>query len=141
MRIFVLGTFVLSLVACTAIDVRPAQNLSSSTPVCIINNPAVIVDDFVDVVRDGFNRHGIPTSVVDQSDAKTCEVTLTYTALRSWDLAPYLSHAELRLWRNGAQVGFAQYHLKGKGGYSLAKWKGTKSKMDPVVDQLLGGVQ
>jgi hypothetical protein len=66
-------------------------------------------------------------------------VHLTYTALRSWDFKPYLSHAELRLWRDGLQIGAADYHLRGKGGFSFAKWQGTKAKMDPVIDQLLGG--
>jgi hypothetical protein len=35
------------------------------------------------------------------------------------------------------QIGFAEYHLNGKGGYDFGKWRGTKSKMDPVIDQLL----
>lgn len=131
----------IALTSCTSVDVRPAQTLQRGTEVCIVNNPKVIVSDFVDVVRDGFDRHGLPTKVVSESESNSCKITLTYTALRSWDMAPYLSHAELRLWENGSQIGFAQYHLNGKGGYSLTKWKGTKSKIDPVVDQLLSGVR
>lgn len=30
-------------------------------------------------------------------------------------------------------------HLVGKGGLSLTKWASTKSKMDPVIDELLKG--
>lgn len=141
MKYVALGAFVVVLTACTSIEVRPAQALSHATPVCIVNNPQVLVSDFVDVVRDGFNRHGIPTSLVDEAGAKSCEVTLTYTALRSWDLKPFMSHAELRLWRNGTQIGFAQYHLNGKGGYDLGKYRGTKAKMDPVIDQMLASVR
>jgi hypothetical protein len=66
-------------------------------------------------------------------------VTLTYTALRSWDFKPYLSHAELRLWKGGRQIGYAEYHLNGGGGLDLGKWRGTKAKMDPVIDKLLAG--
>jgi len=29
--------------------------------------------------------------------------------------------------------------LKGAGGFSLMKWQGTKTKMDPVIDELLSG--
>jgi hypothetical protein len=65
-----------------------------------------------------------------------CDFILTYTARRSWDLAPYLSTAEIWLKRDGEQVGYADYHLIGKGGLSLMKWQSTKTKMDPVVDQL-----
>lgn len=54
-------------------------------------------------------------------------------------MKPYLSHAELQLHRAGQQVASAEYHLRGKGGFSLTKWAGTKSKMDPVIDELLAG--
>jgi hypothetical protein len=64
---------------------------------------------------------------------------LSYTARRSWDFAPYLAQAELWLRQDGKQVGYAEYHLVGGGGLSLMKWQGTKTKMDPVIDQLLSG--
>lgn len=139
MKTVVAASCALALAACTSTNVRPIQGVADVKQVCIQNNPAVIVDDFVPVLRDGFNRHGIATSVVDAEAAKQCSVTLTYTALRSWDFKPYLSHAELRLWRDGLQIGSADYHLKGGGGFALTKWQGTKAKMDPVIDQLLGG--
>ncbi|MFT3763847.1 MAG: hypothetical protein QM761_14800 [Pseudoxanthomonas sp.] len=31
----------------------------------------------------------------------------------------------------------AEYRLRGKGGLSLTKWASVKSKMDPVIDELL----
>jgi hypothetical protein len=122
---------------CTSIQVKPVDAAASFRQVCIVENPKVEVSDFLDVLRDGFDRHGIASSVVNLEGAKACDVTLTYTALRTWDLAPYLSHAELRLWRDGRQIGSATYHLNGGGGLSLAKWQGTKTKIDPVMDQLL----
>lgn len=128
---------VFGVAGCTSVTVTPVASSTQLHNVCIVNNPQVIVSDFVPVLRDGFARHHIATSVVEQSQAQSCVVTLTYTALRSWDLKPYLSHAELRLWRSGMQIGFAEYHLNGKGGYDLGKWRGTKSKMDPVIDRLL----
>jgi hypothetical protein len=134
-----LASIVLMLTGCTSVNVRSVDQSADLQQVCIINNPQVIVDDFIPVLRDGFNRHNISTSVVNQTEAKSCDVTLTYTALRSWDFKPYLSHAELRLWRGGKQIGSADYHLNGKGGFSLTKWGSTKTKMDPVLDQLLAG--
>ena len=122
---------------CTSIQVKPVDAAASFRQVCIVENSKVEVSDFLDVLRDGFDRHGIASSVVNLEGAKACDVTLTYTALRTWDLAPYLSHAELRLWRDGRQIGSATYHLNGGGGLSLAKWQGTKTKIDPVMDQLL----
>lgn len=130
-----------AVTGCTSVKVKPVSSIEPGAQVCIVNNPKVIVEGFVDVVRDGFSRHGLPTKLVNEDAASACKVTLTYTALRSWDFSPYLSHAELRLWKGGMQIGAAEYHLNGKGGLSLTKWKGVKSKMDPVVDQLLSNVR
>ncbi len=127
------------LTACTSIDVRPAEGIETLTQVCIVRNPRVTVSDFISVLQDGFDRNGIATTVVEQAQAHTCPATLTYTALRTWDFKLYISHAELRLWRNGRQIGAADYHLKGKGGFALTKWGSTREKMDPVIDQLLAG--
>jgi hypothetical protein len=135
------GIAALTLCGCTAVTVRPVDRSLEIKRVCIQENPKVQVSDFITVIRDGFDRHGIATEVFSGAPASSCNAVLTYTALRSWDLKPYLSHAELRLERNGRQLAYAEYHLRGKGGYSMMKWQGTKKKMDPVIDQLLKGYQ
>jgi len=129
----------LCLAACTSITVQPVDPGVGIVYVCVQDNPKVIVSDFVPVVRAGFDRHGISTEVFSGSLPEKCEYVLTYTALRSWDMAPYLSHAELWLDRRGRRVASAEYHLNSKGGFSLMKWQGTQTKMDPVIDELLGG--
>jgi hypothetical protein len=125
------------LCACTSVTVRrPDPNLSIKH-VCIEENAKVWVSDFLPVLRDGFNRHGIRTNVYSGTKPGDCDSVLTYTALQSWDIVPYLSHAELWLTKDGRQIGYAEFHLIGKGGFSLMKWQGTKTKMDPVIDELL----
>lgn len=124
--------------ACTSIRVHPIQPGLKITEVCIEENPRVIVEDFLTVVREGFDRHGIVTKVVTRPAPSECEFVLTYTAFKTWDFATYLHHAELRLESHGRLVGSAEYHLAGKGGLSLMKWQSTRTKIDPVVDQLLG---
>lgn len=136
LRVSLVVAFLLS--GCTAVTVRPLDKAAELKHVCIQDNPKVAVQDFVTIVRDGFDRHGISTEVIAGSAPERCEYLLTYTALRSWDFSPYLSHAELRIERGGRQVAYAEYHLKGKGGLALNKWASTKSKMDPVIDELLG---
>lgn len=62
---------------CTSINVRsvaPSENLRE---VCIVDNPKVTVADFVAVLRDGFSRNNIDTTVVSASRANACDVTLT----------------------------------------------------------------
>jgi hypothetical protein len=122
---------------CTSVNVRPLDPDLHVDHVCIRENPDVIVKDFLPVLRDGFQRHGISTDVYSAIRDDACPYVLTYTALQSWDFALYLSHAELRLEHDGRQIAFAEYHLKGKGGFSMAKWQSVKTKMDPVIDQLL----
>ena len=103
---------------CTSVTVRPVDRSVQLKHVCIRENPKVWVKDFLPVLRDGFERHGISSEVFSEEPASHCEFIVTYTALQSWDFANYLAHAELRLERQGKQVAFAEYHLKGGGGLS-----------------------
>jgi hypothetical protein len=124
---------------CTAVRVQPVAAAEQIRYVCIQENSKVMVDDFVPVLQDGFRRYGISTEIIQGSSRpERCEYVLTYTALRSWDLAPYLSYAELRIDKGGRAIASAQYRLRGKGGLSLTKWASTKAKIDPVIDELLG---
>ncbi len=121
-----------------AVDVHPVDPSLGVRHVCIEENPRVQVSDFVAVVRDGFARHGITTELVSAPAPERCEYVLTYTALRSWALVPYLSQAEIRLARAGSEVARANYHV-GKDDFSLTKHEGTRAKMDAVIDRLLRG--
>lgn len=135
-NIFII-VFLLVVVGCTSIRVQPIDRSANLEHVCIRNNPKVIVSDLLFVLRDGFERHGISTEVFSGQPPERCEFILTYTALQSWDGSTYLSYAELWLERESKKVGSAEYHLIGKGGFSLMKWQGTRAKMDPVIDELL----
>lgn len=125
------------MTACTSVTVKKSDPALSIKHVRSQENPKVWVGDFLPVLREGFDRHGINTKVYSGTSPEDCEYVLTHTALQSWDFAPYLSYAELWLERNGQQVTYAEYHLVGKGRFSLMKWQGTKTKMDPVIDELL----
>lgn len=124
---------------CTAVKVQPVSDLAEILHVCIQENPKVMVKDFVPVLEAGFERYGISTERIARSIPRHCEYVLTYSARRSWDMAPYLSQADLQLKRSGRQIAWAEYHLRGKGGLALNKWAGTESKMTPVIDVLLTG--
>jgi hypothetical protein len=105
--------------------------------VCVEENPKVLVSEFLDVLRSGLERNRMTSEVFSGGAPAHCKLILSYTARRSWDFAPYLAQAELWLRKDGKLVGYAEYHLVGGGGLSLFKWQGTKTKMDPVIDQLL----
>jgi hypothetical protein len=127
----------LTLAGCTTVDVRPIASSMNVEKVCIRFNEEVNVDDFVPVVQEDFFNHGI-TSVVFKAEKPTdCVFTLSYTVDRWWDTAPYMVDAQITVNKNDAFIGSAHYHMTAHGGLSLVKWAGTKSKIDPVMDEML----
>ena len=137
-----LGLAAVGVSGCTVVTVRPVESSLAFSEVCIDENPKVIVSGFLGVVQDGFERNGIKTRVYDNVPAEGCPVILTYTATQSWDFVTYLDHAELRLMdQERNQLGYGEFHLRGDGGIAPSKWKSVRSKMDPVIDQLLAGVR
>lgn len=120
---------------CTSVRVQPVSSQERMEHVCIERNPRVTIGDFISVMQEGFRNHGITSSVV-QSPAD-CRYTSTYTARRTWDITTYLSQAQIDIQRDGRTIATAHYHLRGKGGLSLNKWAGTRTKILPVMEQLL----
>jgi hypothetical protein len=140
MKSIVLLFLAFTIAGCTSVDVRPVTASLQMKHVLIRDNPKVIVEGFLNILRDGFDRHGISSEVIAPDAEVVGQYVVTYTALRSWDIVPYLTYAEIRIEKNGRQVAYAEYHLRGKGGLSPAKWQGAKTKIDPVMDQLLGSL-
>jgi len=138
---FIISLFTILLTAygCTSVKVRPVSNVSEIKQVCIRDSPdQCFVGDMLQVLIEGFNRNGIATPVYTGNVPNDCSYHLTYMCNQTWDMAMYMHHAELHLFHGREQVGYAQYHLTGKGGLSLMKWQSTQTKMDPVIDELLG---
>jgi hypothetical protein len=127
------------LAACTSVEVRPVSSSERAMElICIVRNPQVIVGDFLGTIEDRIQQHGIATRVIDGTQ-DSCEYVLTYSATQSWDFVLFLKHAELRIKRGDRIVGSAIYH--NRGGFTFTKYAGTKSKMNPVIDELLGQFQ
>ena len=137
-KIFIVIPFLL-LTGCTSIKVQKLETSAKVSHVCIEENTKVIVRDFLPVIQKGFKRHGITTETYEKTMPNYCEYHLTYTALKNWDIAMYMHHAELWLYRGKENIAYAEYHLNGKGGLALNKWASVDSKMDPVINQLLSG--
>lgn len=126
---------------CTSINVRPVSSDEKMTAVVIRTNPRVTISDFLDVLDDGFERHGIAATIVpENADVKDAYV-VTYTAGRRWDMAPYLTQATITIDKQGRRIAYAEYHLRNGGGLSLTKWESTRTKVDPIIDELLQGIQ
>lgn len=146
---------------CTSVTVTPLDASYQVKHICIRENPKVAVPELVPVITDGLTRHHIDSEFIpsdldkvklQQEDEASesdeyfmnitpspshCDFSLTYTARRSWDIGTYLSTADIAISNKGGVIAKANYHLRGKGGFSLFKWQGVKTKIDPVMDELL----
>jgi hypothetical protein len=139
--VFLFAGITLFVSGCTSINVRPVSSNEKITAVVIRINPRVTVSDFLDALDDGFTRHGIAATIVSENaDVKDAYV-VTYTAGRRWDMAPYLTQATITIDKEGRRIAYAEYHLRNGGGLSLMKWESTRKKIDPIIDELLQGVQ
>ncbi len=124
MKVSIWLSLVICLVAagCTAVKVDPLDVSRAISHICIKDNPKVIVPDFLSIVRDGFTENGITSEVITGQIANECDAVLTYTAFRSWNLTPYLSHAELQVEDlQGTPIASAEYYLNAGGGLDLTK--------------------
>jgi hypothetical protein len=130
-----------ALGACTSVKVQPVSADNRIDHICIQENPRVQVGDFISVMQEGFQKHGITSQLFKENAPPKCRYTATYTARRTWDMAMYMPDAQIDILRDGRQIASANYHLKGKGGLALNKWASTRSKILPVIDQLLAQVE
>jgi hypothetical protein len=126
----------LFITGCTSVTVqRVPPTEKPITMVYIQRNTNVEIEDFVGVLQDAFAGRGIATKVVTTEPIPPSAYFLTYTAQDGWDLASFLKHAELRLKQGTRLVGSATYHHHG--GFAFNKFASNKSKITPVVDELL----
>jgi hypothetical protein len=126
---------------CTVIGVKPVDKSQNLMHVCISENPKVIIEGFTLLLQASFERHLITSEIFLGALPKGCDFRLEYTALRSWDLATYMSYAELELYKGKTLAGYAEYRLRGgiggRGGLNLTKYDSTESKLSRMVDELL----
>lgn len=115
--------------------VEPAQ-IDSGHRLCIVENPAVregFLPEFISVLE----RKNIAYEVVGNSAVPaSCEWVARYTANWSWDLALYMSYAEIKIYRNGSLDGEAIYDST-RGGANMNKFIDAEAKIQELVDQLL----
>lgn len=127
------------LAGCTSVVVCPLPYDANLKEIKLLNNPAVIVDDFVPVMEKYFMEHGIALNRVPESASIGAnEYGIRYSARRSWTVIPYLSLAYVRIFKGERLVAEGNYYLSGHS-FCLSpyKWQGVETKMKPVYDELL----
>jgi hypothetical protein len=140
--IFLLGSMML-LTGCATTKITPVQ-LSPGEKiqkVCIKHNPKVIVQNLEDIITSRLEYHNIATQVYSGERPELCEYSLRYVAYQKWDFSMVLTQAQLIFYKNEKRVGVAEYKLHAGGLLNPTKYKSNESKIEPLVDQLIGEIQ
>lgn len=116
-------------------SIEPSQ-ITKENELCIIENSAVRVG-FLKEYKLALSKKGIPYHVVNESSVpKSCEWTSTYIARWTWDLALYMSYAEIKVFHNGSLDGEALYDST-RGGANMNKFIDAETKIQELVDELM----
>lgn len=140
-KLLIAGVLGFSVTGCTSIQVNNNDGFQpqSVKQICIINNPKVTIDGFNQSIVRSFARYNINARIYpENSKPALCETIMNYTALRTWDVVTYMSYAKFTLLKDGRIASEAEFRLRGKGGLALNKWRSTDTKIDELVDQLVG---
>ena len=144
MKNTLVGLILVLLCGCNTYSVKSLPYDPELKDVVVVNNPKVIVKDFVDVMTDEFNARKIKVrNAPPDYVGKANEYVVHYDARQSWDLSLYLSDASVRIIKDGMTVGRGKYHHMG-GSASLdlfTKWRGTEWKMKDLYEDLFRNYQ
>jgi hypothetical protein len=97
--------------------VQPVTAENRIEHICIQENPKVQVGDFVTVMQEGFQSHGITSQLVHEQVPAGC-ITHPHTPRRrTWDMAMYMTDAQIEILRTGADC-FCELSFEGQGGFA-----------------------
>ncbi|RSZ60232.1 hypothetical protein HF313_21040 [Massilia atriviolacea] len=115
-------------------NVKPVERFDSKT-VCIVQNGNVRAT-FLDAYENALSNKGYEVKrLATDASLIACPVTSTYTASWRWDLAMYMSYADIIVYKNGKPSGKATYDAT-RGGGNMGKFIGAEKKITELVDQL-----
>lgn len=93
---------------CVSQKVNQVKNIGNEE-ICIIKNPQVrsaFVNAYIEALKN--NNYAVSLKN-DESEAKNCVITSTYTAVYKFHWGQYLSTAELKVFEKGTLIGQAKY--------------------------------
>lgn len=114
---------------------------------CIEHNPFVGSPDVLPALLAELGEHGVRIRVLAADAGVPCATWIRYAAVIQWDVPPfeqdqqpYLSQASLSMVTgDGRLLSQSEYRLEGS--LPFRKWTSTRSKLQPVVNALLTGVE
>lgn len=135
MRIVLLAGLALVLGGCSITqNIKPVA-AESVEEVCIVSNPAVR-PGFLSAYQQTLAKNGYSVTQLSPDSALTsCPVVSTYHAQWSWDLALYMSLAEIVVYRDGQEAGRANYDSTG-GSFTFSKFIDAEEKIAELATGL-----
>jgi hypothetical protein len=112
------------------VAVRPAE-------VCVARNDTVHMAGFHDELVRQIEARGIAVRSFAGALPADCRHRVNYTANWRWDMAMYLSYAQINVIEGDRPVGSATYDAT-QGGANMGKFGPTAEKLAPLVGQLFG---
>ena len=139
-RTWGLAPIILVLAGCSITQtIEPIRPAHVST-VCILDNPKVHMDEFQPELQRLVEKKGVGTHIYEGNRPGRCSHYLEYTANWQWDMAMYLSYAELRVYDEHGLAGQAVYDAR-RGGGRMDKFGRTTTKLEPLVEELFSMVE
>ncbi|WP_455757769.1 Sbal_3080 family lipoprotein [Sulfurimonas sp.] len=106
--------------------------------ICIEDNLRFQVNGFIKGVSEIFNEYGITTETYKADNKpESCNTIMTLASNYSANVKAYMNDAELKLYENKEQIGYAQYISDADGMIDYNKFDTVKNKISPVVEDLL----
>lgn len=84
------------------------------------------------LTEKGFHTRQLPPG----SSPSSCPLATTYIGTWSWDMAIYMSYADIRVYQRGQQVGQAEYDSRWAGGRVIDKFINAEKKITEMTNQL-----
>mgnify|MGYP003659419393 CR=1 FL=1 len=101
------------------------------------NPPGSWTLHFLKEFKSTLSARGIQHRVVSERNVpESCEWTATYVAKWTWDLALYMSYAEIKIFHNGNLDGEAIYDST-RGGGNMGKFIDAEPKIQELVNELM----
>lgn len=120
---------------CTITQEVEPTHISKENELCVVEN-ANVREGFLDELKSALSVKNIHYRVVPETDVpEGCAWTLRYVARWSWDLALYMSYAEINVFHNGSLDGAAKYDAT-KGAGNPGKFIDAEPKIRELVDKL-----
>ncbi|WP_297811420.1 Sbal_3080 family lipoprotein [uncultured Methylophaga sp.] len=136
LKYFSLLFLLLTISACSIKQTVDSSEISKQTELCIIENHDVR-EGFLQTLQSSLRKRDINHRVIsNRSIPNECEWIMRYVGRWNWDLALYMSYAEIQVFHNGKLDGEAIYDST-RGGANMAKFIDAEPKIEELVNELL----